>query len=176
MAPDGRTTATGAEITILSDPTFGQIYRVTRANFNIDRATTQNYANFFVQDSWRVTDRLTINPGLRYEQETLSGTIVTDFTLKNNWAPRVGATYDLTGDGKTKVYGSYGRFYARIPNDLAARALSADDGTSRADYFDAASDTADSERRGARAGVTQHFQAAGHQRRHHRSEREAVVH
>jgi hypothetical protein len=30
------------------------------------------------------------------------------------------------------------RFYARIPNDLASRALSADDGVSRADYFDAA--------------------------------------
>jgi hypothetical protein len=35
------------------------------------------------------------------------------------------------------VYGNWGRFYARMPNDLAARALSADDGISRADYFDA---------------------------------------
>lgn len=137
LAPDGRQTATGAEITVLPDVNFGDIYRVTRANFNSGRTTTQGYTSFFVQDSWRVGQRLTINPGVRYEQEKLSGTLVDDFSLKNNWAPRIGATYLATSDGKTKIFGSYGRFYARIPNDLAARALSADDSTSRADYFDA---------------------------------------
>jgi outer membrane receptor protein involved in Fe transport len=135
-APDGRQTATGAQITVLPDPTFGKIYRVTRANFNSGRTTLQKYGSIFVQDSWKVSDRLTINPGLRYEQEKLAGTIINDFTLKNNWAARLGATYDITGDSRTKLYGSYGRYYSRVPNDLAARALSADDGTSRADYFD----------------------------------------
>jgi outer membrane receptor protein involved in Fe transport len=136
-APDGRQTATGAQITILSDPAFGKIYRVTRANFNSGRTTLQKYGSFFVQDSWKVNDHLTVNPGVRYEHERLSGTIVNGFTLKNNWAPRIGATYDVVGDDRTKLFGSYGRYYARIPNDLAARALSADDSTSRADYFDA---------------------------------------
>jgi len=159
-APDGRQTATGAQISILPDPAFGQIYRVTRANFNSGRSTQQKYWNFFVQDSWQVTDRLTINPGLRYEQEKLSGTLVDNFMLKNNWAPRIGVTYDLTGDERTKVFGSYGRFYARVPNDLAARALSADDNTSRADYFDAALTHPIPD--GVLAGdVTQHFLLAG---------------
>jgi hypothetical protein len=137
VANDGRTTATGAQITVLPDVTFGQIYRVTRANFNSGHDTTQRYTNFFVQDSWRIGNRLVINPGLRYEQESLSGDIVKDFTLKNNWAPRIGATYDIAGNGRTKVFGNFGRYYARIPNDLAARSLSADDGISRADFFDA---------------------------------------
>ncbi len=35
------------------------------------------------------------------------------------------------------MYGNYGVFFARIPNDLAARSLSADDGYTRGDYFDA---------------------------------------
>ena len=145
-APDGRQTATGAQINIVADPTFGQIYRVTRANFNSDRLTTQNYWSFFVQDTWRVGERLTINPGLRYEEQVLIGTIqelttlqgntIEDFALKGNWAPRVGVVYDLLGNGKSRLYGNYGRFFARIPNDLAARALSADDGVSRIDYFD----------------------------------------
>jgi hypothetical protein len=137
VAPDGRTTATGAQITVLPDANFGEIFRVSRANFNAGHDTTQHYTNFFVQDSWRVGNRLTVNPGLRYEQETLSGDIVKDFTLKNNWAPRVGATYDVTGDGRTKVFANYGRYFARMPNDLAARSLSADDGINRADFFDA---------------------------------------
>jgi outer membrane receptor protein involved in Fe transport len=159
-APDGRHTATGAQITILPDPTFGRIYRVTRANFNSGRATTQQYWNFFVQDSWKVNDRLTLNPGVRYEQEKLAGTIITDFSLKHNWAPRVGATFDLTGDGRTKLFGAYGRFFARIPNDLAARALSADDGTSRADYFD--TNLTQPIPDGVLAGdVTQHFLIQG---------------
>jgi outer membrane receptor protein involved in Fe transport len=146
-APDGRVTATGATINIVADPTFGRIWRVTRANFNSERLTTQNYWSFFVQDTWRVNERLTINPGLRYEEQTLIGTIqelttlqgntLEDFALKGNWAPRVGAVYDVLGNGKSRLYGNYGRFFARIPNDLAARALSADDGASRIDYFDA---------------------------------------
>jgi hypothetical protein len=136
-AQNGRVTATGASVTILPDVTFGRIYRVTRANFNSGRDTLQKYQNAFVQDSWKAGARLTINAGLRYEQETLDGVLIKDFKLKNNWAPRVGATYDMLGDGKTKLYGNFGRFFARVPNDLAARALSADDGISRGDYFDA---------------------------------------
>jgi hypothetical protein len=58
-------------------------------------------------------------------------------TFTNNWAPRIGATYDPTGQGKMKIYGNWGLFYMKMPNDLAARALSADAGVSRADYFDA---------------------------------------
>lgn len=139
----GQQTATGANIDILSDPNFGRIYRVVRANLNSARVTTQKYFDFFVQDSWKAGSRLTVNPGVRYEQEKMAGTIIncdTDvncFKLKNNWAPRIAASFDATGDGRTKIFGNYGIFYARIPNDLAARALSADAGIG-ADYFDAA--------------------------------------
>lgn len=137
-APDGRQTATGASIQVIPDVTYGQIYRVTRANFNVSRDIPQTYSNFFAQDTWKVGNRLTVNPGVRYEQEKMSGTIIQDWQLKNNWALRLGATYDATGDGRTKIYGNYGRFYARVPLDLAARALSADDSFTRGDYFDAA--------------------------------------
>jgi hypothetical protein len=134
--PVGEQTATGASIQILPDPTFGQIYRVTRANLNAARSTKQQYVAAFLEDTWKVGNRLTIKPGVRYEQQTLDGTLVKGFKLNNNWAPRVGVTYDLTGSGRSKIYGSYGIFYQRIPNDLAARALSADAGIG-ADYFDA---------------------------------------
>ena len=170
VAHDGRRTATGASISILPDPTYGAIYRVTRANFNTGRTTTQEYWAGFAQDQWRVNDRLTLNLGLRYEQQTLvggfkelttlDGDTLPNFALKNNWAPRIGFVYDVVGNGKSKVYGNWGRFYARIPNDLAARALSADDGMSRGDYFDAAL-TRPVPNGTLAANVTSHFLIAG---------------
>ncbi len=135
---DGTQTATGGEISILPEITgFNTIYRVTRANLNAGRSTRQHYTSFFAQDTFTVGSRLTIKPGIRYEQQTLVGTLVDDFTLKNNWAPRIGATYDVLGNGRSKLFANWGRFFAKIPNDLAARALSSDAGISRADYFDA---------------------------------------
>ncbi len=134
--PDGTVTATGAEIEILPDPTYGQIYRVDRANTRNVADTSQNYEALFVQDTWKVGSNLTINPGLRYEHQHLTGTMA-DLSLGNEWAPRIGATWDPAGKGKMKVFGSWGWYFTRMPNDLAARALSPDAGISRADYFDA---------------------------------------
>ncbi len=62
--------------------------------------------------------------------------ITCNFTWQN-WAPRLGATFDLFGNGRAKVFASWGRFYAKIPNDLAARAMSADAGITRQHYRDA---------------------------------------
>jgi hypothetical protein len=136
-APNGQQSATGAEIQVIPDVTYGQIYRVIRGNFTTGALTTQNYHDLFIQDTWRL-GRLTINPGIRYESETLNGNVISNFNLGNNWAPRLGATLDPWGDGKTKVYSNWGRYYSRVPNDLAARALSAELGVSLADYFDPA--------------------------------------
>ena len=135
-APNGQQTATGAAIDIIPDPAFGQIYHVSRASLTDERPTTQHYAALFVEDVWRIGNSLTIRPGVRYEQEKMSGTIVQDFSLKNNWAPRVGVVWDPTSSGKAKVFANYGRYYARVPNDLASRALSSD-ASLTADYFDA---------------------------------------
>jgi hypothetical protein len=134
-APNGQQTATGATVDIIPDPVFGQIYHVSRASFTAARATTQRYTAAFAEDEWKIGRSLTIRPGVRFEQETLSGSIVQDFSLKNNWAPRLGVVWDPSGSGASKVFVNYGRYYARVPNDLAARALSSD-ASITADYFD----------------------------------------
>jgi outer membrane receptor protein involved in Fe transport len=133
---NGQQTVTGASVNILPDPVFGQIFRVTRANLENIRQTTQNYLSFFAQDTWRVGAHLTVRPGVRYEQQKLTGNSAT-YTFDGNWAPRIGATYDPTGAGRMKLFANYGWFFAKIPNDLAARALSSDAGVTRADFFDA---------------------------------------
>jgi hypothetical protein len=159
VLPNGERTVTGAEITVLPDPTFGRIFRVTRANTGNVRQTEQRYWSFFVQDTWTIGNRVTIKPGLRYEQQELIGNLE-NFTWSGNWAPRVGVVWDPIGTGRAKVYGNWGRYFAKIPNDLAARALSADAGVTRADYFDEALTRAVPQGVLA-AETTQHFLQAG---------------
>lgn len=72
----------------------------------------------FIQDKWQPVNRLTLNLGVRFEAENLptfngipSGV---DFGWTDKIAPRLGFAYDLFGDGKTKLFGSYGLFYDRV--------------------------------------------------------------
>jgi hypothetical protein len=46
--------------------------------------------------------------------------------LTGAWAPRLGATVDPFGKGRTKLYYNFSRFFEYIPLDLAERSLSAE--------------------------------------------------
>jgi hypothetical protein len=46
------------------------------------------------------------------------------YTFSDVYAPRLGLTWDVTGDGRTKLYLAASRYFERVPNDLAVRALS----------------------------------------------------
>jgi hypothetical protein len=65
---------------------------------------------FFVQDSWRVRQNLTLNLGMRYDRETAFSTIngVPDDT--NNFAPRLGFVWDPFNDGRTAIRGGIGMY------------------------------------------------------------------
>ena len=78
---------------------------------------------FYVQDKWQPIPRLTLNLGVRIEKEALPSFNGFDAPFSFSWgdkvAPRLGASYDLFGDGKTKIYGSYGKFYDRLKFKMA---------------------------------------------------------
>jgi len=81
----------------------------------------------YIQDSWEATDRLTVNLGLRSEKfKNFNADGVIFIETDDQIAPRVGATYDLRGDGRTLLSGFWGRYYMPIAANTNIRAAGAE--------------------------------------------------
>jgi len=93
----------------------------------------------FLEDSWRMTQRVTLNAGVRYDVEgypTQTALNANTYAAErayqvregirlraSNVAPRVGLAYDLRGDGKSVLRANYGIFYDRAPGNLSAQSV-----------------------------------------------------
>jgi hypothetical protein len=85
-----------------------------------DFPTISRYLDWFAQDSWNITPRINLTLGIRWERQQLKEDVsgAESFTFGNNWAPRIGGTYDYLGNGKSKVFANFGRYFQKIPNFL----------------------------------------------------------
>ncbi len=84
-----------------------------------------NIYSLYVQDQWTLGNRLTLNLGVRTENETIPS-FKTDilenaiqFGMRDKIAPRLGASFDAFGDGRLKLFGSWGRYYDWTKYELA---------------------------------------------------------
>ena len=84
--------------------------------------TSGTYHSIYGMDSWSPWKYLTINAGLRWEQQQMRGQ-ASGYTWVGNWSPRIGVIVDPWGDRKTKVYVNFGRYNYAIPLDMAIRSL-----------------------------------------------------
>ncbi len=107
-----------------------------------DVATTN--VGLFVQDAWTISDRVTVNLGLRTETERVdpfqpgldlatglpaeggSGMEAITFGLAEKLAPRLGVAWDLKGDGRWKTYASWGVFYDIFKMNMSRSSLGGD--------------------------------------------------
>ena len=98
-----------------TDPANPTPTEVRRRTYSSGGAFESENLAFYVQDQWQVTDNLILNLGLRNDTfENFNGAGDTFIELDNLWAPRVGFVYDVNGDGESKVWGSFGRYYLPI--------------------------------------------------------------
>jgi hypothetical protein len=88
------------------------------------RSYTQSYGNarytvtdtlwaLFVQDDYRLRHDLTVNLGVRYEQQTFTDS-------RKNFAPRTGFAYNWRGRGTTVIRGGFGIYYSQIVDNSQA--------------------------------------------------------
>jgi hypothetical protein len=93
-------------------------------NISNVKSYTQSYGNanytvddtlwaLFVQDDYHLRSDLTLNMGLRYEQQTFTDS-------RKDFAPRFGFAYNWRGDGKTVIRGGFGIYYSQIVDNSEA--------------------------------------------------------
>lgn len=100
---DGRQTFLPVEIDGFGSQPLERITFTSPASYQID----QNETAWFAGDQWAINPRLTLNFGLRFDNDTI--------TSSTHAAPRAGFLLALTKDGKTLLKGGVGLFYDRVP-------------------------------------------------------------
>lgn len=86
---------------------------------------TSDMEALYIEDTWQVNGDLSVSVGVRSDSLTnygSSGKAFADF--QDQVAPRLGATWDPTGEGKSKVYFTWGRYFLPIPNNTNYRMAS----------------------------------------------------
>ena len=92
---------------------LSNVQKYTQSYGNADYSVNDVLWGLFVQDNFRATQKLTLNLGLRYEQQTFTD-------ARADFAPRVGLSYDPTGQGRTVFHGGFGIYYAQVVDNSEA--------------------------------------------------------
>ncbi len=96
------------------------VYRINRTIAGATDFETEG-DTFYVQDAWQIDDHWTVTGGLRAERwEHFDSAGSSVFTFDTEIAPRLSVVYDIKGDGSSKVWGFYGRYYDPIRTNMTA--------------------------------------------------------
>lgn len=81
---------------------------------------------YYLEDRWQVTDNVLLSLGVRNENfQNFNADGVVYVEQKNQWAPRLGASWDVRGDSSLKLFANAGRYHLAMPNNVALRGAAA---------------------------------------------------
>ena len=118
-----------------------EYYRLLERNSNGSFET--DTSAFYLEDTWQVSDDVVLTLGIRnetFDNKNAEGDSFIKVT--NQWAPRLGASWDINGEGITKVFAHYGKYYLPVAANTNLRLAGAELYTRR--YFALDGLTADS--------------------------------
>jgi outer membrane receptor for ferrienterochelin and colicin len=75
--------------------------------------------SLFANDTWRFSDRLTMNVGLRYDKNDGENAAGQKVAKDSSLSPRLAATYDTRGNGNLVLHASYGQYVSALANSIA---------------------------------------------------------
>ena len=130
QAPTGVTTAVTGAVSINPTNPFLLLDVVRARDFSLNTRgdfTTTRTESFYFQDDWKATRNLQVNLGLRWDFQQAyalgGGTYLTLNDVVSNTQPRLGMTWDFTGEGRGKLFMNYARYLETpIPLDINVRA------------------------------------------------------
>jgi outer membrane receptor for ferrienterochelin and colicin len=81
--------------------------------------------SWYVQDHWHITDNFLLSIGVRNDSFKNYNTSGQVFVQQDNiWQPRLGFSWDVNGDSRSRLYGNLGRYALPIAANVALRAAS----------------------------------------------------
>lgn len=133
----GRTTANiNGDLGVGSpvSPTNPNGYFVNNIIFFTSTSMTLDQKAWFLEDRWQMTDNFLLSLGVRNDQFTNTNNFGEKYMdAKNQWAPRIGASWDVFGDSTFKLFANAGRYFLAMPNNVAIRGASSS--TFTREYF-----------------------------------------
>src|ERR1700754_2669226 len=108
-------------------PAAGEGYYVDRYIYSTAASVRTTQRAQYIEDTWQVNDRWLVKLGLRNDQFTNYNQNSQPYLRLTTpqWAPRLGATWDVNGDSSLKIYANAGRYYLALPASVALRSAGA---------------------------------------------------
>ncbi len=106
--------ANGDIYPVFDESTFFYYQPITNLSQGSDALTH----SVFLNDSWRLSDRLSFNLGVRWDKNHAKDSIGVVRADDSAFSPRLAATFDVTGKGALRVGASYAKYVGAIQDNL----------------------------------------------------------
>ncbi|HQQ76780.1 MAG TPA: TonB-dependent receptor [Thermoanaerobaculia bacterium] len=86
--------------------------------FQLTQGTSTKTDSFFLNDQWRLNDRLSFNLGVRYDKNNAKNSVGATTANDSAWSPRLAVNWDVTGKGNVRLGASYAHYVGGLQDSI----------------------------------------------------------